>query len=188
MVLLPQESLSLRFAEPRTVNAEEVCQWLRGPAQDLSLPIQVTYQELFYCLCFWLSVHEAGTCNLVGLVNTDLEQVAPVLFRHGRKSLLGSTIGLLSEHGLFLLTRDPAQALPAHDGYDPRPFTLWIRSFGRDSTLATRLSELVMDWQRAGRPSEQQLQIRAYPRGIKYTFAKGDIIVAKRWVHFVFKW
>ena len=63
-----------------------------------------------------------------------------------------------------------------------------IRSFGPADSLAERLKNLVMAWDVAGRPGEQQLHIRAYPRGQGYSVSASEAVLAKTWTNFVCGW
>lgn len=187
-LLRKPELLFLHFTEPQTVDARRVQQWLAGVGKDRRLPIQVTYRELFYGIGFWLALHEPMMCGLVGQLTPTTQDVLRTFFPYGGKGTMRGTVGLLSERGLCVLMREPAANIAADISQDLLPFTLWIRSFGKDLTLADYFGALLMQWHSEGRPCEQQLRIKAYPQGVDYVHDKDEMVIAKRWTHFLFKW
>jgi hypothetical protein len=144
--------------------------------------------ELFYGLIFWLSLHDPAICNLQARGALAEQDIVPSLFYIPAKLPASSTFGLLSAHGLAVLMRDPGAPLLADDTSDVIPFSIFIRSFGPDTTLNDRLASLIMSWHMAGRPTEHHLFIRAYPATKEYTAQANDIIIKKRWIQFVCSW
>lgn len=173
----------------RDIDAEEVCQWLRGAYQDTVLPVQATDHELYYGLNFWMALNEPQVCMLSSTVTADEPIMIPALLFYPRKVMTVNTWGVLGEEGLSVLLRDPAQRGASND---PLAAPLWIRSFGPDHTLADRLREHVVAWNLAGRPNERRLHVLAYPvddgSPVYDGTDKRTTVITKQWMRFVFRW
>jgi protein-L-isoaspartate(D-aspartate) O-methyltransferase len=181
--------LILRLGEPQHIDTDRIYHWLLDKHDEYATPIQVMTHELFYGLIFWLALHDASICNLQARGALAEQDIVPGLFYvPSQQHPARSTIGLLSDQGLSVLMRDPSAPLPADDTAEVIPFRIFIRSFGSDTTVANRLSSLVMSWHMAGRPTEHNLSIRAYPTTKEYTAQTNDIIIKKRWTQFVCSW
>jgi protein-L-isoaspartate(D-aspartate) O-methyltransferase len=188
---LPGCRATLHFMGQRAVDAQEVCQWLRGAYQDTILPLQVNYHELYYGLNFWMSLKEPLFCGLTAPDVPDEPGFVPVLLHYTGKSATVSTWGLLGEEGFSALLRDPAYVESADSSWYPLAFPLWIRSFGLDRTLADRLREHITDWNLAGRPDERHLHVLAYPVEGSPVYDETDkrtTVVTKQWMRFIFRW
>jgi len=71
---------------------------------------------------------------------------------------------------------------------DNRPFTLYVRQFGSDATVAQRLIDMIQGWEKAGRPSTEQLCLRVYPKDAAYTPSEGELAVDSRWNRLIVTW
>jgi len=180
--------LILRLGEPQLIDTDKIYHWLLDTYHEYATPIQVMTHELFYSLIFWLALHDASVCNLQARGTLAEQDIVPGLFYIPSRLPAHSTFGLLSAHGLSVLMRDPGAALPADDTSDVIPFRIFIRCFGSDTTVANRLAALVISWHMAGRPTEHDLSIRAYPAAKEYKMQANDIIIKKRWIQFVCSW
>ena len=74
---------------------------------------------------------------------------------------------------------------PAQYSY---PFELCVRSYGRDDILARHLVEQVKAWDIAGRPANNGLSIRAYPKDSNYVPSENEFAIPKRWTWIALKW
>jgi protein-L-isoaspartate(D-aspartate) O-methyltransferase len=180
--------LILRLGEPQPIDADKLYHWLQDKHHDYATPIQVMTHELFYSLIFWLALHDSSICNLQARGTLAEQDIVPGLFYMPSKLPARSTFGLHSEQALCVLMRDPAVPIPTDDISDVIPFRIFIRCFGPDTTVANRLASLVMSWHMAGRPTEHNLFIRAYPTAKEYKAGANDIIIKKRWIQFVCSW
>ena len=180
--------LSLHLGEPGSIDAEEIYRWLLGEHYEEPTPIQIMAHELFYGLGFWLALHDPAICNLQARGSMTQRGIVPAVFYAPSQIPIHSTFGLLNDRALCVLMRDPAVPLPVDDISDVLPFRLYIRCFGDDKTLVNRLLELISSWQQAGRPMENNLSIRAYPRAHAYNAAAHESVVTKRWMQFVCTW
>jgi hypothetical protein len=54
--------------------------------------------------------------------------------------------------------------------------------------LAHTLVEHLRGWVAAGRPLDDELEIRAYPRASAPPVAEGDVAIDQRWTRFVLTW
>jgi protein-L-isoaspartate(D-aspartate) O-methyltransferase len=180
--------LYLRLGEPRAVDTNAIYQLLTGRRQDFPLPIKVTPLAVFYGLSFWLALQDPQYCTLVAHSPLAEGGLVPELIRTPGKITTLSTLGLLGEHALSVLMRDPALPPATDEVASALPFRLFIRSFGADNALAQRLQEQVIAWEAAGRPGERNLHIKAYPCDNKPTIQKHDITFSKKWTQFICRW
>jgi protein-L-isoaspartate(D-aspartate) O-methyltransferase len=180
--------LILRLGEPQLIDADTIYRWLMDKHHEYATSVQVMTHELFYGLIFWLALHDVSICNLQARGAIAEQDIVPGLFYIPSKIPIRSTFGLQSEHALCVLMRDPSVPVPTDDISDVVPFHIFIRSFGSDPAIANRLASLVMSWHMAGRPTEHNLFIRAYPAAKEYHAEANDIIIKKRWIQFVCNW
>jgi hypothetical protein len=161
---------------------------LASPDQDLPISTQMTLPEAFYGLNFWMATHEPLFCELIASEALAEQENIPKLFHFSGQSPIERTFGLLSEHGLCLLTRDPAKTSHLDGLSNTSPLNLFTRSFGPDHTLAQQLTEQVRAWEAAGRPHERDLRIRAYPREVAHEVHEKAAVISKQWTQFIFDW
>jgi hypothetical protein len=152
---------------------------------EYATPIQVMPHELFYGLIFWLALHDASICNLQARGAIAEQNIVPGLFSIPSKLPVRNTFGLLGERALCVLMRDPDVPPPIDGMSDVMPFRIFIRCFGSDTALANRLASLVTSWHKVGRPTEQNLFVRAYPAAKEYKAGANDIVIKKRWMQFI---
>ncbi|GAC1355936.1 MAG: hypothetical protein NVS4B11_08260 [Ktedonobacteraceae bacterium] len=185
--------LYLILGEPRPVAIQFVAQWLHEPTLDVPTRIQLTIHELFASLNFWLALHEPRFCSLTAQRSAIERGIVPNLF-----PLLGNipsytTIGVLGQQALSVLTYtvDQEMKIPptATTEIPPTsPVRLVVRTFGNDHELAHHLVSLLEAWDTAGRPNEQKLRIHAYMNEQRFVPTKQDIVIKKQWTQFVFRW
>jgi hypothetical protein len=95
---------------------------------------------------------------------------------------------LLEDGHLCVLTRAADPLAPLEQADDAAPFDLCVRSCGPGEALAHRLIERVVGWDAAGRPSDDGLRIRVYPRETEYVVSTNEAVVVKRWTQLVLDW
>jgi len=185
--------LYLTLGEYYPVDAQAVMRWLHEPTHDVETHVELTIQELFYSLNFWLALHEPHFCSLTALRSAVERGLVPNLF-----SLLGTfptyiALGVLGQHALSVLKYRVDETIklpPMTGGTIPSlpPMRLIVRTFGNDNEQAQALASLVDRWNALGRPSERKLQIHAYGNEQPFVPATQDIVIKRQWTHFVFRW
>ena len=146
--------------------------------------MRVTTDEVWAGLGVWLAAHEAHLCTLHAEGEPAERGAIPCLFRHSGGSVC-VTSGLLEDGHLCVLTRAADPPAPLEQPADAAPFDLCVRSFGPGEALAHRLIERVVIWDAAGRPSDDGLRIRVYPRETEYVASTNEGVVVKRWTQLV---
>ncbi len=177
--------LVLRLGEARPIDAQAIYALLHSPSQDLPLSISLEPQTLFFGLGFWLALHEPLFCSLSAYGPLAEQSIIPYLVNFPGKTV--TTVGLLAEDTLSVLMRHPSLTAPAALS-DASSFNLSLRSFGAAATLTQQLKHQVIAWDTAGRPGEQQLHVRAYPHEPTCNLKASDIVISKKWTHFVYSW
>ena len=96
-----------------------------------------------------------------------------------------TALGLLGETSLsVLLPSDPFR----FGNTDSPAFELFVRSFGPDDMLAQRLIEQIRAWDAAGRPGEENLSIKVYPRDTDHTPVADEVVITNRWTKLAISW
>ncbi|MGI8535873.1 MAG: hypothetical protein ACR2K2_05110, partial [Mycobacteriales bacterium] len=175
--------LSLELDRAVAVDTDALCAALAHPAADLPIAVWVTSADLWWSsLGGWLGVQGTGMGTGTG---TGMGRLTATRTGHGLIPVLQSgpggswTVVLVREGSLAALVRLP----PGEDS----SFELGVRPVGpRGPELAERLRAVVQGWDVRGRPSTEQLDIRAYPRGGPPPNA--EVIVEKQHVWLALDW
>jgi protein-L-isoaspartate(D-aspartate) O-methyltransferase len=155
------------------LNQEAISKLLTTPSQDLQTDVSVSLGEVFGGLRLWLAFHEPGFCSLNAYGTMHEKGIIPDLFRISSQRKYSSTIGLVDEKSICVLTRSPQ---------------LSVRKFGEDSALVDHLIGQIRAWNNRGRPSTQRLSIKAYPIDADYLPPQESLVEVKRWTRLVLSW
>jgi hypothetical protein len=182
----------LLFVQPAdefSIDPDAAYGLLTGDSQDWATGVEITVRDAFE-LWTWLALREPQVCSLVA-VGPDMIQrgIVPALTGVGGVWTSVSTIALYEETGLAALMRPPGQAVPLADvnklAADRTPFSLYVRQFGADESLAQRLLARVRAWDAAGRPATDEMRVRAFPKDFAYAPVEGEFVVQKKWTRLV---
>ncbi len=194
----PDPGLYLQFGEGRPVDIEEMYRLVTGASQDFPTHVQVLSNEVFYNLSIWLALYEPDFCHLSAEGALVERGILPNLFRSfATKNTSSSTVGLLGETTVCLLvhhadagtsTNDSGNGCNGGSGDFAQVCELFVRKFGLDDALALRLIEQIHAWDKAGRPGEGKVRIRAYPYNSDYVPVENEIVIQKRWTRLVISW
>jgi len=181
---------SLTMATFSSVDADSTFDLLKGPYQDDALNIHVTYLELLG-LRLWLAWRDKSYCELYGQGDAIGYKRIPTLVQ--TPGLTIRTMGLYKENTASLLIHQPEHDTLKDEGN--QTFTLAIRTFGAQQSLAQHLVEHIAVWERAGRPFRWNpqglthgLQIRVYPADTPYTPTANEFVVDRPGSRLVFQW
>ncbi len=95
-----------------------------------------------------------------------------------------ATQGIVAKGTMCLLTRLPAapsEETPSSD----EPLELFVRTYGRDDALGRGITDLLVAWDRAGRPEAQFAGFKALRKDTEYEPAADESVVEKRWTNLV---
>jgi protein-L-isoaspartate(D-aspartate) O-methyltransferase len=188
----PDPGLEMWVGPGWSVDGETMYDWLIGLSRDWDVKATIAVHEVICGLMPWLALKEPDVGRIVGWDDMVERSIVPPLIGLGgqRKSVF--TPVLLGETGLAALMRPPGQPAPLgehSDWFAPGPsFELFVRQFGEDGSLATRLIAQIQAWDAAGRPSSDGMRIRAYRRDCDIVPSEGEIVVEKRWTKLVLDW
>jgi len=189
----PVPGLWLELADQRAVDVEAMYTWLRGARTLHRTTVTVTLAEFFGGVNLWVVLHENDTCALHASGAVAEQGILPGLL--GTTTLGPSyfTSGMRSDTGVCVLSGPPhqpppRQQWPLHLLSDEQPFELWVCSFGSDLRLAERLMAHLAAWDTAGRPTTQNLRIRAYPLESIDTATPNEVRLQTEWSQFVLDW
>jgi protein-L-isoaspartate(D-aspartate) O-methyltransferase len=184
----PVPGVSITVDDAGVVDAAAVYALLTGPSRAWPAAVRVRSGETWAGLGVWLAVHETGFCTLTAEGDPAERAIVPCLLRHSGRCPVCVTSGLLEDGHLCVLTHSPDQPAALEQSADAAPFELVVRSFGPGEALAHRLIERVGSWDAAGRPSDEGLRIRVYPRQTDYVASTNEAVVVKRWTQLVLDW
>lgn len=189
----PEPILHLGMGEPCTLDTDALYRWLTGPSRDIPLHIQVGPRELFFGLHMWLALQEANYCQVVAQRSLVERGIIPALFPLFTANKYTSSFGLLDESSICLLFHPPLPASVDETIASTMRFELLVKSFGpligeQDEGLVVRLMKQISLWNAAGRPTEEHLHIKAYPRDYSYRPSPGEIVLQKQWTQLVVSW
>jgi protein-L-isoaspartate(D-aspartate) O-methyltransferase len=180
--------LTITVDDAGVVDAAAVYAVLTGPSRAWPTAVWVRSGEMWAGLSVWLAAQETGFCTLTAEGDAAERGSVPCLLRHSGRCPVCVTSGVLEDGHLCVLTRPPDQPAPLEQFADAAPFELFVRSVGPGEALAHRLSERVVSWDAAGRPSDDGLRIKVYPRETNYIASTNEAVVVKRWTQLVLDW
>jgi protein-L-isoaspartate(D-aspartate) O-methyltransferase len=186
VALGPIPGLSLYVRDPARVEPEAAHALLTGPVADLPTGVRTTGREVSGGLVLWVAVREPDFCWLEATGSDADAHPVPHLFARG--GTYRSAAGVFEGARASFLMRPPGDPLPVERATEPRPFELFIRSFGKGGPTAPRLLEHVRAWDVAGRPGAAGLRIRAFPIEVEYVPGAHEPVIARRWTRFVLDW
>jgi protein-L-isoaspartate(D-aspartate) O-methyltransferase len=148
---------------------------LREPATARPSGVSTSLKELREGLHLWLITHLHGMYSVWGGGHVP--------------DLFGSPDGT-DIHGTLCLMDGNAQSLAMLAWADTgaRAGELLIQAPGGAADVVERLRCGLQQWHAAGRPTDADLQIRAYPRGSGPPPKVDEVVVERRWSRFVLNW
>jgi protein-L-isoaspartate(D-aspartate) O-methyltransferase len=188
------------FSEPGKelpAGADVIAAWLSQQFQDWASGVAVAVHELINDFFPWVSLQQLQGKPQAGLVGSlaamgELadQNIYPSLFGfEGERKARYSAV-MVESDGIAALISPPGQVAPLIDVMNPgdrynTTFELYVRNFGPGTNAARRMLEYIQDWDRAGKPSSLQWQIRAIPAEIEYDLNDGEFLVNKPWTNLV---
>jgi protein-L-isoaspartate(D-aspartate) O-methyltransferase len=190
----PEPGLYLAAPDAKQIDTKAAFRWLTEPSHDWPTMVRVRRGEAFGGLRLWLALREPGYCDLYAVGEMAAREIVPDLVEWAGQWPLHCTCGLLGDAGLCVLARADGPSSPVEEpargaapAADPAARVV-IRSFGPDLTLAPYLAEQIRAWDAAGRPSIENLRIRAYPPDSAYVPASNEAVVQKQQTRLVLDW
>ncbi len=184
----PERRWNLVTGDPSGVDPAALEATLGGPACDEPAPVALAPRELLGSgLATWLELRTDRFCSLFALGAAADDAPFPDL--GGVAGQFRATIGLRDGASLALLARPPDRTPPTAGGDGDGPAVpVAVRAYGPDGALARQLLEQLAAWDAAGRPGEERLRIRAYPRGAEPPAPAGATTIRKRLTTLVCDW
>lgn len=184
----PNPGLRMVIEGAQEVDAEAVYNLLNGPSRDLPTGVHATPPEIWGGLNLWLAVRGHSYCDLLAEGEWVERGIVPYLFGTTGKRTYTGTLGILADDSACFLMRPPHDTPSEEESYDVSPFELFVRSFGSDGTLADYVQAQVIAWDRAGRPSSNDIRIRAYRMDSGYTPSENEVVIPKQHAQLVLAW
>jgi hypothetical protein len=160
--------------EPLPLPVTAIAALLDAPLRELPTGVWTSLEELRDGLHLWLVGHLANVYTLWG------GQV-PDLFRLPERLAARGTLCILDASG-------PGLALLAWSDPSVRDGQLSVLAPGGSQPLAREVARLVQAWVVAGRPTDAEAEVRAYPRASDHSLAAGEVAIDQRWTRFVISW
>jgi protein-L-isoaspartate(D-aspartate) O-methyltransferase len=161
--------------EPLPLPVTAIAALLDAPLREFPTGVLTSLEELREGLHLWLVGHLANVYTLWG------GGQVPDLFRLPERLAARGTLCIIDAagHGLALL---------AWSDESVRDGELSVLAPGGSQPLARDVMRLVQAWVVAGRPTDAEAEIRAYPRANAHSLAPGEVAIDQRWTRFVISW
>jgi protein-L-isoaspartate(D-aspartate) O-methyltransferase len=193
----PNPNLYLEPTIEFPIDGDTAYRFLTDIHKDWATDVEVKlWDVLGGSLWTWLALHEPQMCKLIAMGDVTEESfVTPLIMIEAKQNAIGTPI-LVDKTGLAALMRPPDEPVPvipfeklfAPDSPAEQPFSLFVRQFGSDESVAQRLLFLIQEWKTAGSPSSNTMHIRAYPKDFDYKPAEGEIVIEKQWTKLIIEW
>ncbi|MGI9148273.1 MAG: methyltransferase, FxLD system [Chloroflexota bacterium] len=167
VVAEPDESLGLP--------EEAMAMLLDAPTRTWPSGVSASLKELRQALHLWLVTHLGGMCSVWGGGHI------PDLFGPQAGTDVHGTLCLVDAGRPTLAMLGWADA-PTHGG------ELVIQAPDHADELVERVRAALQQWHAAGRPTDADLQIRAYARGTSAAPERDEVVVERRWSRFILTW
>ena len=188
----PDPNLYVETMDEPVINTDAVYDLLTGGSKDWAVHVEVTaWDVLNGNLWTWLALHEPQMCKLVARGDMAERDIVPPLIGIEGKQKTAGTVVQLAKTGIVALMRPPDQPMPfltVDKVFTPEPFTLFVRQFGSDDSIAQRLITQIQTWDAMGRPSFDRMRIRAYPKNSEYIPSNAEILIEKQWTKLIVEW
>lgn len=182
----PDPGLMVEYDKEYPLDAEQVYGWLTGPDKVWETGVKLTLGEIIGRLNLWMSLYEPNVPLLVVRDSMLDRNIIPPLLIEGESKSVATGV-LIGDDGMIVLMRPPGQPVPPDDW--KTPFTLFVRQFGSDESLAQRFLEHIRAWDNAGRPPSKGLRVRVYQKETEYTSsAENELVIEKKWSKLVLDW
>jgi protein-L-isoaspartate(D-aspartate) O-methyltransferase len=159
---------------PLPLGSEAIVAHLRAPMRSWPSGVSISLKELREGLHLWLVTHHHSCILWGGRRVPDLFGSQDGSDGHGTFCVLDAKL-----HGLALLAwADTGQ----------RAGELVVQAPVGAEALAENVLRTLREWQAAGRPTDANLQIRAYPRNTCLSPADDEVVLEQRWSRFVLNW
>lgn len=189
----PDPNLTLETVHELPIDSDHAYDLLTSASEDWPVNIEVRgWDVMIGGLWTWLSLLETQVCKLMAKGNLVERNILPPLIGIDGKPILAGTVALLNQNGLAVLVRPPGHSLvllPLDKLFmGDQPFALFVRQFGSDDSLTHRLIAQIQAWDAAGRPSFDQMRIRAYSKESEYAVSENEFVIEKQWTKLVIEW
>jgi protein-L-isoaspartate(D-aspartate) O-methyltransferase len=178
--------------QPGRGDIEAVVEWLRKPSGSLAAGVRANALAVGRSLNLWLALHDHRFCAVtVEATGAGSRARPPLPSVYGRGGSIRTSVGLLGEQGLALVSRraEPTGDADGDEWSADAPWTeLEVYSFGAETGLAERLQALVREWDAVGRPTWEGLSVKAYRRAGSVSAPDGRQVVTKDWTRLVLDW
>ena len=181
----PDPGLMIEYDKEYPLDAERVYGWLTSPDKFWETGVEITLGEIVWRLDLWLLLYEPDVPLLVVRGNMVNRNIIPPLLIEGESKSVATGV-LIGDDGMIALMRRPGQPVPPDDW--KTPFTLFVRQFGPDESLAQRFLEHIKAWDNAGRPSTEGLRVKVYPKDAEYIPAENEFVIEKTWSKLGLNW
>jgi len=184
--------LILEYDNEPPQSSQAIYDLLLGEYKNLATGILVNFTDLVGGLGAWICTYEPAFCSLMASGKMVKRNVVPPLYRIDgvNKSVISRV--LLSGEGLVGMMCPPENRSPLIGIFDRKThdirFQLFVRQYGQDGELASKVISLVKTWEQAGRPPANAMQISVYPNTADYTPQENELVVEKSWTNLVISW
>lgn len=183
----PEDQIRFDTEYATAPDAQTLDAWLRGSATDIDTGVEVLGRDLWGGLLVWLPAREPASFSLLAIGRAVEANLVPPLFGFEQTPATHFTGGFFSERGMCVLMRPPDEPLPGAND-PPKAWHLWVRAYGDDPELASRIAEQVRAWDAAGRPMVGVMSLRVFPARQNVTPSANEHPIPRRWTTILARW
>ncbi|GAB4514514.1 MAG: hypothetical protein OHK0046_16700 [Anaerolineae bacterium] len=179
----PNVEASVHHGVP--TSGEAIHTLLTGPYEDIPTVLTLTALQAS-ASALWMELHQDNhiVLNASGAAATPGGLVPYLYGVQGRNC---ASTGVISEHGLALLTRQPNTPLPEKSDWETA-FIVHVRGYGNHTGLVQRLIDQVAKWDAQQQPSTRNMVIRIYPRNHTYEPLPDEVVISRTWNDIIISW
>lgn len=182
--------------EPLPVDAPSMTTWLANPGAPLTTRVHARTFDILSDLLLWVRLNAGGAwASLTADGETAVLHKLPVLVAWGGDAKYTETMLYFSSLGAAALFRPSSGGinwtnwnLPEKEQPPDPPFEIGVLPLGEDPQIAASIVAIIQQWADAGRPSTNQLHIRAVPADQTSRLEAGEFLIDRPWTKLVLRY
>lgn len=172
-----------------TLAGNDLYKMLNKPGTDFETGITVTERELSLGICPWIEISQTNQCIIRTSVESARRLTMPTVPKQIKPGTHLMYPGLIDDETICLLIRSPNKIyLPPKNNGKSELIQLYVRNFGKNDNLAKRLIKSIQEWDKIGRPSIFDLEVKCYFGNISTNLKDNEYIISKKKNKFLYSW
>lgn len=175
------------------VDIESFARWLKAPGAPLPSGIHARTFDIMSDLLLWLRLQSNGTwAHLTVDGDLAVEQHLPVLIAWAEDGQHTEAIVYFDQHSAAALLRPSSSGLhwtnwnlPDEEQPPDQPFEIGVLPLGPNPQIARDIVTRIQKWADQGRPSTNQIRLRAVPAEKTVQVTENEYLIDRLWTKLV---